>query len=321
MSREQNFVTILMPVYNGVEYLQQTIDSLLTQTHSNFELLIIDDGSTDGSDSLVKGYFDPRIRFVKNECNMGLIYTLNKGINLSKGRYIARMDADDIAAPNRLSRQLDFMFGNPGVGICGTWSRTFGKVQKSWETTYPVAHEEIVAHMIFNTALSHPTVMIDRERFPSDFEFYSANMPHAEDYDLWVRAADVTRLGNVPEVLLDYRLHDAQVSSKYAKIQKESADKVRNNLLKRFGIFAAENDLFLHSKIARYEWAPDSKSCKPAFVWLRRIANEAKVADKNLLRAIRSTTLSKAVEISAQLKKPSDRIKTKWMKFSWPGMR
>lgn len=321
MALNRTLVTILLPVYNGAEHLSQTLESLLNQTHSNFELLVVDDGSTDGSDQIVLNRQDARIKLVKNERNMGLIHTLNRGMSMARGRYIARMDADDIATQTRIECQLKYMVSHPGVGVCGTWSRTFGDVQESWETRYPTAHDDIVAHMIFNTALSHPTVMFDREEFPSDFVFYSSEAPHAEDYDLWVRASAITKLANIPEVLLDYRVHASQVSSKYAQTQKKTANMVRGDLLRRLNIAISEDELLFHEHVSGYAWTARPDFYRPAFSWLKKIAKEANSCDAGLLRAIRRATLDKALEMRAQLVRPDNRFRRGWMKATWPGMK
>jgi len=114
-------LTVLMPVYNGGPFLRSAIESILNQDFSDFDFLIIDDGSTDGSHEIAASYADPRIRLESNGRNLGLIATLNRGLDLARGTYVARMDADDIAFPDRLSKQLTFMEAHPEIGLCGTW--------------------------------------------------------------------------------------------------------------------------------------------------------------------------------------------------------
>ncbi len=123
-------VTVLMPVYNAEKYLKTAIESILKQTFSDFELLIINDGSTDGSEEIIRSFNDKRIRLFNNEQNLGIIKTLNKGLNLAKGEYIIRMDADDISLPDRLELQVKYMEENPGIGISGTQARIFGDTKK-----------------------------------------------------------------------------------------------------------------------------------------------------------------------------------------------
>ena len=118
-------VTVLMPVYNGEKYLKEAITSILLQTFDDFEFLIINDGSSDASVDIIQSFRDPRIRLVHNDTNIGLIATLNKGLKLAHGKYVARMDQDDISLPRRLEKQTYFMDNNPDVGVCGTWIKLF----------------------------------------------------------------------------------------------------------------------------------------------------------------------------------------------------
>jgi len=115
-------VTVLMPVYNGERYLNEAVDSILGQTFTDFEFLIIDDASTDKTPEILRSYDDPRIRVVTNEENLGLSKSLNKGLALARGEFIARMDADDVSYPYRLQVQHEFMTQHPGAGVIGSWA-------------------------------------------------------------------------------------------------------------------------------------------------------------------------------------------------------
>lgn len=229
-------VTVLMPVYNGEKYLKDAIDSILAQTFKDFEFLIIDDGSTDTSAEIIKSYDDERIRFVQNESNLKLIKTLNNGLRLANGEYIARMDCDDISFPERIQRQVEFMDENLEVGICGTWSETIGDGVNKWETRFPCSNELIKAHLLINTALSHPTVIFRKSLLEKHDLSYNEEAEHAEDYDLWVRASELFDLANIPEVLLSYRVHKNQVSAENSSMQKATADKTRKILLSKLAL-------------------------------------------------------------------------------------
>jgi glycosyltransferase involved in cell wall biosynthesis len=154
-------VTLILPVYNGEAYLRPAIDSLLRQTFRDFELLIIDDGSTDGSAAIVASYADERIRFQRNARNFGLIATLNKGFELARGEFIARMDCDDISLPHRLERQLDYLACHPDVALVGSW---FEKLQgrRSRVVKTPVDHAAIRFFLIFDNTFLHSSIMIRR---------------------------------------------------------------------------------------------------------------------------------------------------------------
>ena len=147
-------VTVLMPIYNGERYLGEAIDSILGQTLRDFELLIIDDGSTDGSRGIIESYSDSRINLVRNDCNLGLVATLNRGLELSRGDYIARMDCDDIALPTRLEKQVQYMDHNPEVGLCGTCYQWFD--EKSTKTVLLAEDDgSIRLTLAFENAFGH----------------------------------------------------------------------------------------------------------------------------------------------------------------------
>src|SRR3990167_9325600 len=147
-------VTVLMPVYNGKKYLKEAIESVLNQTFRDFEFLIIDDGSTDKSAEIIKSFNDARIRLERNVTNLGLIKTLNNGLTLSRGKYIARMDCDDISLPKRLSVQVNFMEKHPEIGICGSWVKVMG-LKQEFVNRYPQKHEETRAYLLLNYRM-HP---------------------------------------------------------------------------------------------------------------------------------------------------------------------
>lgn len=248
-------VTVLMGVYNGEVYLQEAIDSILSQTFKDFEFLIIDDGSTDQSFEIIQSYTDPRIRVVKNLKNMKLIFTLNRGLGLAKGEYIARMDADDISLPTRLEKQVAFMKKNSNVGVCGTWTKIF--VRNPWlvqASSFVNNSEKIKAELLFSNVLQHPSVMIRRSLIGSRLVVlrYPFNYPHAEDYALWASLLDQTDFGIVEEVLLKYRLHTGQIGQKHSSVQKKSVESVHRHLLARLGVKFNSRDLDFHEKICSY---------------------------------------------------------------------
>lgn len=191
-----------MPVFNNENYIKATIDSVLSQTFIDFEFLIINDGSQDKSVEIIESYSDPRIRLVHNDKNMNLVPTLNRGIELAKGEYIARIDADDIARPTRLEKQVALMDANPSVGLCGTWIELFDGASGIQE--YATEHEEIKVNLLFTNSLAHPTVMIRKSMFVENNLQYKVFL--SEDWDLWYRASFVLEIRNIPEVLLDYRI-------------------------------------------------------------------------------------------------------------------
>jgi glycosyltransferase involved in cell wall biosynthesis len=245
-------ITVLMPVYNAERYLREAIDSILSQTYSNFEFMIINDGSTDSSENIILSYNDPRIRYIKNEQNIRLIATLNKGIELCRTKYIVRMDADDISVADRVQIQFDFMEANEDVAICGSWFRFVGSEQI---IRYKRTHDEIMLKMLYQCHICHPAIII-RKKFIDELEIkFDSDMPHAEDYDLFTRVGERHKLANVQQVLLQYRVHESSVSFKNKQTQDDNSLRIKKRLFNKIGIDASENEIELFRKISQYEYA------------------------------------------------------------------
>jgi hypothetical protein len=242
---KQPAVTVLLPAYNAEAWVGQAVESILRQSFRDFELLVIDDGSTDNTVALLNGYKDGRIRVVRHEANRGLIACLNEGLGLSRGALIARMDADDFAHERRLELQVAFLNTRPDVGICGTWFH-LRQAKRRTRVRTPVTHAEIAARLFFRSAFGHPTVIL-RRAFLQQFSLrYDPQSTHAEDFDLWVRASGHTHLANVPRYLLDYRVHSAQASSQHLQPQSAAASRVRLRQLATLLPGATEDEKQLH---------------------------------------------------------------------------
>lgn len=222
-----------MPVYNGEAFLHEAIDSILNQTFTDFEFLIINDGSTDGTEKIIKSYTDPRINYHKNEQNIKLIATLNKGLALATGKYIARMDADDISLPERLEKQVQFMEHNLHVVACGAWAETFG-VDNAF-VKYEAGHQDIMFKMLYQCHLVHPTVIMRTQEVQSFKPQFDFNFAHAEDYDFFVRLGYKYQLANLQQVLLKYRSHAKSVSKAYDEVQKTNSNIIRHSQFAHLG--------------------------------------------------------------------------------------
>ena len=227
-------ISVIMPVYNGEKYLREAIDSILTQTYADFEFLIIDDGSTDASPQIVRSYNDLRIRFYQNERNMGVAATLNRGLDLASGEYIARMDADDISLPQRFVRQIAYFDRHPEYGICGSNIRIFSGGQDERVAVYSERDAHIRADMMFNSAFAHPSVMLRTTAL--DGIRYDCVYEKAEDYELWYRLLSRTKGYNIQEPLLRYRHHAAQVTQTKKPEQRAAVLKLHERMLKDIGI-------------------------------------------------------------------------------------
>ncbi|RYZ00078.1 MAG: glycosyltransferase, partial [Chitinophagaceae bacterium] len=209
--------SILLPVYNAERFLREAVDSLLAQTFTDFELLALNDGSTDGSAAILNSYSDPRLRVLPNDRNRGLIHTLNKGIDVAFGRYIARMDADDICHPERLAAQVAYLDAHPEVAVVASTLDMMdeaGNPIAAWpEDRRHVSAAAIRAFLPVDNCIAHPSVLA-RAAEMSRYK-YDAAQTEAEDYDLWLRmCADGLSIAKIDRPLLRYRVLATSLSRK-----------------------------------------------------------------------------------------------------------
>ena len=218
-------VSVVMPVYNGERFLNEAINSIRAQAFTNFEFIIIDDGSTDATHGILLRHAqaDSRIR-VFSQTNMGLIESLTRGYSAATGAYIARMDADDVARPGRLGKQLSFMTNNPSVGLVGGWVELIDSTGRVYdEIRLPVEPQKVRHHMReYGCCIAHPTALF-RRNLLQELRGLRKAYRHAEDYDLWLRMLEITDIANINDVVLSYRRHSTSVSFQNAKQQVLSA--------------------------------------------------------------------------------------------------
>ena len=258
-------VTVLMPVYNAERTLREAIDSILSQTFTDFEFLIIDDGSTDSSAEIVRSYTDPRIRLLPNERNLKITATLNRGLDIAQGEYIARMDADDISLPERLAKQVAFLDAHPEVGIVGTWAQAFGEAH--FQIPHPTDPERIRAKLLFDSPLTHPSVMM-RRAFLKTHNLRYLPLGHFEDYELWQRSARLFPFANIPEYLLSYRVTaQSAFHSPDHDAQREAYERIDRAALPFLGIEPTPSDLDIHTYLRR----PSGILRDDAEAWLLRL--------------------------------------------------
>ena len=210
-------VSVIMSVYNGEKYLVQAIDSILNQTYQNFEFIIIDDCSTDNSSHILQEYAqkDSRIKIIKKEVNQGLkgfIKNLNLGISLAKGKYIARMDADDISLPERFQKQVDFLENNPEITLVGAQLNLINEQNKiTGEAIAALQHRDIVKRITSQIQLFHPVIMFRKDQNIQ----YREKFLYCEDYDLYLNLiTQGKKLANLNEKLLHYRILESSISRK-----------------------------------------------------------------------------------------------------------
>lgn len=221
----QHKISVIMPVYNCELYINDAIDSILNQTHNNFELLIIDDASTDKTLELAKKYSDVRVKVIEKPIKTGLTNSLNHGLKIAKGKYIARMDGDDISLPNRFSKQISFLEANQEVILCGSWFNIMGSDRI---VKVPEKHDQIKLAFLKGNCIAHPSVMMRKKALDAFSVVYDGSKEPAEDYDLWVRLMSKGRLHNLQEVLLNYRVHSEQVTKKHSKEQENKVLEIKN---------------------------------------------------------------------------------------------
>lgn len=269
-------ISVLMPVYNTkAAYLKAAIESILNQTFSDFEFIIINDGSENNAEEVILSYTDKRIKYIKNKENIGLIKTLNKGLLYSKGEYIARMDSDDIALPERFKKQVEFMNENLNVGVCGTWLKTFGDDLNTRIKKYPSTSEEIKLEMLFSCPIAHPTAFIRKNLFVKYNLFYSEDYVHAEDYELWSRANKYFNFANIPESLVQYRCHKSQISQVFLKQQCDHSNFIKINQLENFKIIPSKEELYIHNKLSHSIYSNYSEiQLKNIESWLLKLINQ-----------------------------------------------
>lgn len=207
-------VSVILPVYNGEAYLREAIDSVLAQTFTDFELIIVDDGSTDGSADIIASYKDARIRYIRNEQNKGLIFSLNSAIDTAQGNFVARMDSDDIALAQRFEKQLSYLKAHETT-VLATRVKLIdacGEPLPDWpEERENISFKQIKKFLPKDNCIAHPSVMGRTEVFKK--YQYRYNQKYSEDYDLWLRlVADGFRIEKLPEPLLLYRILPTSVT-------------------------------------------------------------------------------------------------------------
>jgi len=264
-------VSVVLPVFNCQAYVGEAIESILNQKYQDFEFLIIDDGSTDGTHAELAKYTDPRIRHLRHE-NRGLAATLNTAIGLARGKYIVRQDQDDISMPDRIEKQVAFMEAHLECGLLGTWAQILeGDRLVDRFHKHPVSSSELRFQLLFNNYFVHSSVMI-RKSVLAEVGSYSTDplRQPPEDYELWSRIARVSEVANLPEVLLHYREVPGSMS-------RQGPSPFRERLVR----ICAEN-IALHAKAepsdpqvayiaAITHGSPDLVATKPDFNRMREI--------------------------------------------------
>jgi glycosyltransferase involved in cell wall biosynthesis len=276
-------VSVVLCVYNQADYLPEAMGSILGQTLTDLELIVVDDGSTDSSPEVVHSFTDPRIRYVHNERNLGHAGSLNRGCALARGRYLAIMDSDDISLPERLARQADFLDAHPDVAMCGSWVETFGA--RTEVRRFPTEPAVLAVSLLLCCPFSTPSVMLRREAMlPEGFDPRGL----AFDYAYWVEVANRAPVANLPEVLLKYRLHAGQVTVTRRAAQLDGTRlALRRQLEGLLGeVSEAELDALMYVFVNEVSDEPPTAAIGSLFARLRRANRQRRRYDPAVLDAL-----------------------------------
>lgn len=234
---KQPLISVIMSTYNEEKYIETSLKSLLDQTFQEFEIIIVDDASTDNTRQLIQGLQDERIHLICNEENQGLTKNLNKALKCVTGKYIARMDGDDIAFPTRFEKQYQYMEKHPETMLVSCYTKSFGDSDLVF--ALPDDSEVLKVRMLVRPVYAHPGFMMRRELIEAGYQ-YNEEYRTAQDYEFASRVAEKYKIGLVPEVLLLYRVHKKQISARAGNQQFNNADKIRKCQLERLGIQLSE---------------------------------------------------------------------------------
>jgi glycosyltransferase involved in cell wall biosynthesis len=269
----KDLVSVVMATYKeDVSYVRQAIESILSQTWKNIEFIIINDSPDDEEiDLMVRSIDDRRIIYLRNNENKGLAYCLNRAIRLSKGEYIARMDADDLSVLSRLEKQVDFLKNHPHINILGTWAYSMDlEREQGGIIKYPVTYERIKASTILGSPMCHPSVMFRRCIF-SEYQFYyNEDFKYTQDYEFWVRLVDRFEFYNLPEPLLYWRNSNSRVSSKNGHEQDELVKAIHRRQIEKLGIDLTPENLRVHYNL----YIPEITALKDiiySFFWILKL--------------------------------------------------
>lgn len=283
-------ITVLMPVHNGEPHVREAAASILNQTFRDFEFLVVDDASDDRTVEILESFGDPRLRLLKSRERLRFSGALNFGLEHARGALIARMDADDIALPDRLACQRAFMQAHPDIGLSGGLATAFG-LRRGAYFRPPMTHAEIQAYLLFDSPFVHPTVMMRRELLEQHGLRFDPAFCPADDYELWSRATRLFPVANLDRVVLRYRVHGASLTGTEWGSMDACAARVAGRELQALGLAGDDEALRFHRNLGRGGCFPigDAATLARAETWLQKLlaANDrAGRYDREALRRI-----------------------------------
>lgn len=266
-----SLLSVIMLVYNAEDYLNESIVSILDQDFKDFEFIIIDDGSTDNSLNIIKSFDDDRIKLSRNEINHGIVYSRNKGIRLSSGKYIGMMDADDIALPHKFSKQIEFLESNGDFGMVGSWARLIDQnghtLRNKWKLTG--SSEYIPSIMLFKNYFIQSAVVFRRDCLP-DY-LYKEGYEIVEDYKLWLDIINKSKAWNLQEYLIKYRIHDHNITQTKKTVVKQNLRSVYLQMFNDLGIVPTDVEIEIHHMIREGMIICDTQTFLTAKTWLEKL--------------------------------------------------
>jgi glycosyltransferase involved in cell wall biosynthesis len=271
-------VSVLMPFYNAAPYLAAAINSILQQSFTDFELLLIDDGSTDQSLEIAQSFAAQHkdIKILQNKANQGLVYTRNKGLAAAKGEYIACLDADDVALPQRLAKQVAFLEKNPNIALLGSFAGYIDQHDKQFHVETPkTAANRVGIWLLFQNCFIQSSVIF-RKSCLENLQ-YRHLYPPSEDYDLWVQIAYRFPVANLPEVLTLHRKHDTNISKIQAEQQIENSEKILLYQIEKLNLQPSKTEFEIHKILVHYKYEPNLEIFEQISLWLTKlcVANKA----------------------------------------------
>jgi Glycosyl transferase family 2 len=264
-------ISVVMPAFNAEKYVAEAIDSILSQTFTDFEFIIINDGSTDGTADVLEAFRrrDPRIQIHHQE-NSGVATAMNLGCSMARGEYVARMDADDISLPARLAAQVSYLDRYPEMGLCGTWIYSFGDAEEIL-VRYPEEPDIALCTLPFQMPFAGGSVMFERELWSKTGLRYQTGIGATDDYQFIVECAKHSKVSSVPEVLYRYRNHSAQVTQVQREQQQRFARQIRLHQLEHLGLVPTEDEVNLHESVCAWQMEGDQDRVKKIETWLMKL--------------------------------------------------
>lgn len=243
-------VSVLMPVYNCESYIRESVKSILDQSFTDFELIIIDDCSNDKTVEIIKSIDDKRIHLVTKPCNTGYTESLNYGLSIIKGKYVARMDGDDISTIDRFKLQYEFLESNSDVVLCGTG---YDVINSEMSFNPLISHSENLLQLIDNCPFAHPSIMMRAEVLKKFNIQYDSSYEPAEDYKLWTEVSKFGKVANLSNKLLKYRIHENQTTNKRAIQQISLSQKISTEHLNRLTNFHQHSNYYVNGVLNSIE--------------------------------------------------------------------